>query len=145
LSIHLSYPVTRYELAPLIDLSDRTERERLSGAGLTAFFAIMQRWKIRDEDARRLLGTMSNGSFYELKKDHGRLLDEDRLRRVSYLIGVFKALNILYGEALADRWMTMPNSNRIFADMTPLAYLIRGGLPAFQTLRRLLDARRGGM
>jgi hypothetical protein len=39
----------------------------------------------------------------------------------------------------------MPNSNRIFADMTPLAYLIRGGLPAFQTLRRLLDARRGGM
>ncbi len=75
MSIHLSYPVTRYELAPLIDLSDRTERERLSGAGLTAFFAIMQRWKIRDEDARRLLGTMSNGSFYELKTVHGRLLD----------------------------------------------------------------------
>jgi hypothetical protein len=63
---HLAYPATRYELAPITDLSDRAERERLSGAGLAAFFAIMQRWKIRDEDARRLLGTTPNGGFYEV-------------------------------------------------------------------------------
>jgi hypothetical protein len=145
LSAHLAYPATRYEVAPLIDLSDRAERERLSQAASTAFFAIMQAWKIRDEDARRLLGTLSNGSFYELKKDHSRVLDEDRLRRISYLIGIFKALNIIHGEGLADRWMTMPNTNRIFGGSTPLAFLLRGGLPAFQILRRLLDARRGGM
>lgn len=66
------------------------------------------------------------------------------LRRVSYLVGIFKALNILYSEELADRWMQLPNKNRIFGGDTPLAYLIRGGLPAFQTVRRLLDARRGG-
>jgi hypothetical protein len=41
--------------------------------------------------------------------------------------------------------MTLPNRNRIFGGTTPLEYLIRGGLPAFQTVRRLLDARRGGM
>ena len=103
----------------------------------------MEIWKVRDEDARALLGGMSNGAFYALKKGEGKALDEDRLRRISYLIGIFKALNILHGQDLADRWIQLPNSNRIFGGSTALAYLIHGGLPAFQTLRRLLDARRG--
>ena len=40
---------------------------------------------------------------------------------------------------------TLPNTNRIFNGRTPLEYVIRGGLPALQIVRRLLDARRGGM
>lgn len=141
----LTYPVGRYDPAPLIDLSRRDERERLGPAAIRAFFNIMERWSVRDEDARRLLGGISNGAFYALKKDPERSLDEDKLRRVSYLVGIFKALNILYGEELADRWMLLPNKNRIFAGTTPLSYLMKGGLPAFDTLRRLLDARRGGL
>jgi hypothetical protein len=38
----------------------------------------------------------------------------------------------------------LPNTNPIFAGQTPLAYMSRGGLPALQTVRRLLDARRAG-
>jgi hypothetical protein len=57
---------------------------------------------------------------------------------------MFKALHILHGKALADEWVHLPNSNPIFAGQTPLAYMIRGGLPAMQTVRRLLDARRAG-
>jgi len=140
----LAYPATRYEPAPLVDLSDRTERARLSGDAVRAFFNIMDRWKIRDEVARLLLGGMSNGAFYGLKKSADRVLDEDRLRRISYLVGIFKALNILYGEELADRWMSLANTNRIFRGQTPIDYLLKGGLPAFAVVRRLLDARRGG-
>jgi hypothetical protein len=81
-----------------------------------------------------------------MKKDPGgRLLDADRLLRISYLIGIFKALNILHGPSLADDWVRLPNTNRIFAGSTPLAYMIKGGTTAMQTVRRLLDARRGGM
>lgn len=145
MAVRLSYPATRYDPAPLVDLSDRRERERLSAGAARAFFNILERWKLRDEDARQLLGGLSNGAFYALKKNPDRLLDEDKLRRVSYLVGIFKALNILYSEALADRWVQLPNKNRIFAGQTPLAYLAKGGLPAFQTVRRLLDARRGGV
>ncbi|EMD81664.1 hypothetical protein C725_2948 [Pacificimonas flava] len=87
---------------------------------------------------------MSNGGYYALKKKPDRTLDEDRLRRISYLVGIFKALNILYSEKLADQWIQLSNKNRIFGGRTPLSYMIRGGLPAFQTVRRLLDARRGG-
>ena len=138
-----AYPQTSH-VPPILDLGDSVERARLSTGAVTAFFNIMAIWKIRDEDARALLGGLSNGTFYALKKGTGKPLDEDRLRRISYLIGIFKALNILHGQDLADRWMQLPNSNRIFNGSTALAYLIRGGLPAFQTLRRLLDARRGG-
>lgn len=139
------YPATRYEPSPVADFSAKAERERLSPAAIKAFLNIMEKWRVRDEDARALFGGISNGQFYEMKKKPERVLDADALTRVSYLIGIFKALNILYSEPLADAWPQRPNSNRIFGGQTPLAYLIKGGLPAMQTVRRLVDARRGGM
>ena len=139
------YPAGRYQPSPLVDLNARVERERLSESALRGFFTLMERWSIRDEDARGLLGGLSNGPYYAWKKQPNRLLDADVLTRISYLVGIFKALNILHGENLADRWVQLPNTNRIFNGNTPLAYMIKGGLPAMQTVRRLLDARRGGM
>jgi uncharacterized protein (DUF2384 family) len=139
------YPATRYEPSPLVDLSSKAERERLSASAIKAFFNIMQTWGVRDEDARALLGGVSNGQFYEMKKQPQRTLDADTLTRVSYLVGIFKALNILYSEKLADAWMQRPNTNRVFGGQAPLAYLIKGGLPAMDIVRRLLDARRGGV
>lgn len=141
----LTYPATRYEPRPVVDLSDRAERARLGPSALRAFFNIMDHWSIRDADARRLLGDVAASTFYAYKKDPTRTLDRDRLTRISYLVGIFKALNILHGEALADRWVTMANTNRIFAGRTPLDYMLRGGVPAMQVVRRLLDARRGGL
>jgi len=139
-----TYPATRYRPAPLADLSARSERERLSPAALRAFFAIMARWQVRDDDARALLGGVTNGPFYEMKKNPDRVLDADRLLRISYLVGIFKALNMLYSEALADEWVRRPNTNVVFGGQTPLAYLTTGGLPAMLVVRRLLDARRAG-
>ncbi|MGA8383776.1 MAG: antitoxin Xre/MbcA/ParS toxin-binding domain-containing protein, partial [Candidatus Cybelea sp.] len=59
--------------------------------------------------------------------------------------GIFKALNILHSKALADRWIGLPNTSPIFRGIAPLEYMIRGGIPAFAAVRRLLDARRGGI
>src|ERR1700760_4239758 len=141
----LVYPHTRYQPSPLVDLTSKQERERLSPAAVRTFFNIMTRWNIRDEDARVLLGGMSNGPFYDMKKSPERVLDADRLTRISYLVGIFKALNILYSETLADKWVQLANSNPIFGGLTPLAYMMKGGQSAMQTVRRLLDDRRGGM
>jgi hypothetical protein len=146
LAADLSYPATRYAASPIVDLASRDERVRLTPSALKAFFNILERWHVRDEDARRLLGGVSNGPYYDMKKNpEGRVLDADKLLRISYLIGIFKALNILHGETLADEWVRLPNTNRIFGGATPLAYMIKGGVPAMQTVRRLLDARREGM
>ncbi len=124
----------------------KKQRERLSPSALKAFFRIVDHWGVRDEDARQLLGGVTNGPYYEMKKSpEDRVLDADTLLRISFLIGIFKALNILHGQKLADEWIRLPNTNRIFGGATPLAYLLKGGLPAMQTVRRLLDARRGGV
>jgi len=72
------------------------------------------------------------------------VLDADRLTRVSYVVGIYKALRILHSDAIAGEWVRLPNRNPIFGGRTPLEYMIRGGLPAMQTVRRLLDARRAG-
>jgi hypothetical protein len=140
-----SYPATRYEPSPLIDLSAKAERVRLSPSAVKAFFNIMDKWGVRDDDARELLGGISNGRFYDMKKKPERVLDADELTRISILVGIFKALNILYSRKLADAWMQRPNTNRIFGGGTPLAYMMKGSVPAMQVVRRLLDARRGGM
>ena len=140
----LRYPATRYRTDVPADLGARDARERLSAPALKAFFNIMARWNVRDEDARALLGGVSNGPFYEMKRKPDRVLDADRLTRISYLVGIFKALRILHSRTLANEWVHLPNSNPIFAGQMPLTYMIRGGLPAMQTVRRLLDARRAG-
>ncbi len=141
----LDYPATRYDPAPLVDLSERGERDRLSRSALRAFFNIVDRWSVRDEDARKLLGDIAASTFYAYKKTPDRRLDQDKLTRISYLIGIFKDLNILHGEAIADRWVSLPNRNRIFGGRTPLEYMIRGGVQSMQVVRRLLSARRGGL
>jgi hypothetical protein len=144
MALVLHYPATRYRTDTLPDLGAREERGRLSAPALKAFFNIMTRWKVRDEDARLLLGGVSNGPFYEMKRAPDRVLEADRLTRISYLIGIFKALHILHSPKLADEWIQLPNRNPIFNGQTPLGYMIRGGIPGMQTVRRLLDARRAG-
>jgi len=126
------------------DLSSRGVLKRLSPPAVKAFLKIHELWKLRDEDARQLLGGMSNGAFYELKRKARGTLDQDRLTRISVLTGIFKALNILYSKKLADRWVQLPNENPMFEGETPLTYVIKGGLPAMLRVRQLLDSRRGG-
>ena len=73
------------------------------------------------------------------------MLEVDRITRISYLLGIYKALHILYGDKLADEWVHLPNTNIIFGGRTPLSRMVAGGLLAMQTVRQLLDARRGGL
>ena len=141
----LVYPATRYAAPEAVDITSPQERKRLGPSALKAFFNIVACWHLRDEDAMRLLGGMASSTYYAMKKSPRRTLDADTMLRISYLIGIFKALNILHSKALADRWVTLANTNPIFHGATPLEYMVRGGIPAIQLVRRLLDARRGGI
>jgi Protein of unknown function (DUF2384) len=140
-----AYPSTQFEPTGLVDLSSKTERERLSASALKGFFKLASHWKLKDDEARELLGGISSSAFYEWKKQPERLLDVDRITRVSFLIGIYKALHILYGDTLADKWVSLPNTHTIFGGRTPLQFMLSGGLLAMQTVRKLLDARRGGL
>jgi hypothetical protein len=133
-----------FSAAAAADLSDKAVQEQLSRAAIPAFFKVVQAWNLRDAQARLLLGGISNGVFYQLKRGQKKTLDQDKLTRLSLLIGIFKALNLLYSRKLADTWINLPNSNPMFEGTSPLTYMIHGGVPAFMRVRQLLDARRGG-
>jgi uncharacterized protein (DUF2384 family) len=132
------------DLRKLPDLADPGTRIRLSPPAIKAFFAILEKWELRNEDAMALLGGTSSGRFYELKKTREGLLSQDELTRISLLIGIFKALNILFNQRLANQWASRPNSNVMFNNAPPLQLLARGGVPGMLSVRRLLDSRRGG-
>lgn len=145
MSLAYAYPKSRFEPATLVDLNSRLERERLSQSALKGFFKLAGAWKLRDDDARELLGGLSSSSFYDWKKNPDRVLEVDRITRISYLLGIYKSLHILYGDKLADEWVHLPNTNPVFGGRSPLAFMLGGGLIAMQGVRKLLDARRGGL
>ena len=127
-----------------VDLSTKENRSRLSAAAIKGLLRIASHWKLRDEDTRALLGGISSGSYYAMKNRGFKILDEDQVTRVSLLIGIYKALNILYGRKLADAWISLPNTNPMFGGDSPLSYVKKGGIPALLRVRQLVDARRGG-
>ena len=140
----LQQPFAGFSTEKAADLSSKDVQERLSRSAIPAFFRLAQVWQLRDEAARQLLGGVSNGVFYELKRGQKKTLDQDKLTRISLLVGVFRALNILYSRKLADTWVNLPNTSTMFGGEAPLNYMIKGGVPALVRVRQLLDARRGG-
>ena len=137
-------PLAGFSTVAAPDLSDKAVQERLSRAAVPTIFKIAKEWGLKDESARQLLGGVSNGVFYQLKQGQRKVLDQDKLTRISLLVGIFKALNILYSRKLADSWVSLANSNPMFEGEMPLTYMIKGGVPALVRVRQLLDARRGG-
>lgn len=127
-----------------VSLSSKENRIRLTPSAVKGVLRIAAHWQLRDDDTRALLGGLSNGSFYNLKSQPTKVLDEDQLTRASLLTGIYKALNILYGPKLADAWISLANTNPMFGGNSPLNYMRKGGIPAFVRVRQLLDARRGG-
>jgi hypothetical protein len=137
--------IAGYTFDVAANLGDPATRQRLGPAGFKAFLRIMEKWGVKDVEARKLLGGISSGSFYDLKRIAGkRPLSQDMLTRISLLIGIYKALNILYSPKLANAWMGLPNNNPMFGGSTALAYILSQGLPGMMNVRQMLDARRGG-
>ena len=73
-----------------------------------------------------------------------QLFTEGRMIRISYLTGIYKELHICHGDELANLWVKLRNQNRIFGGITPLDFMIRGGLDAMHKVRRLIYARCAG-
>jgi hypothetical protein len=140
----MQHAVVGFSWDTAVDLSRKENRTRLSPAAIKGLLRIATHWKLRDEDTRVLLGGISSGSFYALKSRPTKTLGEDQLTRISLLIGIYKAVNILYGQKLADAWIALPNKNPMFGGDSPLNCVKKGGIPALLRVRQLLDARRGG-
>src|SRR5262245_61908034 len=104
-------------------------RRRLSAPALRTFFAITRAWGLSVADERALLGWPPPSTFHKYKAGQGGVLSFDTLTRISLVLGIYKALQVLYPDAgFADRWMEMPNANGLFGGRTPAAFVADTGL-----------------
>ena len=107
-----------------------------------AFFAIMGAWKVDDGDARVLLGSPSRTTFYAWKKGQGGKLSGDTLERISYVLGIYKALKLLFpNPAQVDGWVRRPNAS--FGGRSALEHALGGRVVDLAHVRRYLDFVRG--
>ena len=68
-------------------------------------------------------------------------LPEDTLRRIGYIAGIWKALQIVYADpALADGWVSRPNAS--FGGQTPLQRMAAGDVTDLAAVRAYVDAAR---
>ena len=112
------------------------------GAAKRAFFRIMTAWGVGDMEARVLLGAPSRSTFYNYKRGEGGPLGADTLERISYVLGIYKALRLLFpNREQADGWMRRPN--QAFGGRTALDRALGGKVVDLATVRAYLDAVRG--
>lgn len=112
-------------------------------AGLTAFFSIADEWGLDGEQQRILLGNPARTTFFEWKRHKKANLSRDTLDRLSYVLGIYKALGILFSPANAQEWLRNPNAAPLFNGKSPLQYMLGGHLVALADVRRYLDWVRG--
>ena len=87
---------------------------------LQGFFSIIGHWKVDNAAARKILGNPAERTFYEWKKGKVARVPEDTLRRIGYVAGIWKALQIVYSQPEhADSWVKKPN--RYFGGRPPLS------------------------
>jgi uncharacterized protein (DUF2384 family) len=125
--------------------ASRDDLDRVDSVAVKALARVFRAWKVAAPDAARLIA-VSPRTWTRMRTGDwsGRLGDDQRLR-ASGLVGTYKALHLYFGEAIADRWVRMPNRGPLFAGATPIAFMLEGGLPAILEVRNYLDAVRGGV
>jgi len=121
------------------------DRKDLSAPALRTFFRIAQLWDLSVEQQMTLLGLTARSTFFKWRKDPNITLSKDTLERISYILGIFKALNILLpDERAADGWVKRPNAAPLFAGRSALDRMLSGQVADLFVVRQYLDAQRGG-
>jgi hypothetical protein len=119
-----------------------------AGAGLRTFARIIEQWKLQSSDAMALLGVDSRSTYYELLKrarESRELkgLSKDQLDRLSYLIGIYEAVRVLFphSKESRDAWVSSPNTAALFAGRSPLEIMRSSMIGLYQTFAHLATAR----
>ena len=121
------------------------DRKSLSGPALRTFFRIAELWDLSVDEQMTLLGLSARSTFFKWKKDPNTVLPKDTLERISYLLGIYKALQILLpDEEAADHWVRRPNAAPVFGGRSALERMLSGQVADLFVVRQYLDAERGG-
>ncbi|MDR3439426.1 antitoxin Xre/MbcA/ParS toxin-binding domain-containing protein [Telmatospirillum sp.] len=146
----LTAPITQGSQIVDVGAYGGADRRRVSGPGFRAFLNIMDQWRLSEEERLRILGRPSRSTYHlwasKAREGAGLALPLDTLVRISAVLGIYKALQILFGNEGGDvGWLKGPNNGITFGGQSPLALLASGTQDGIMLVRRYLDAWRGGL
>jgi Protein of unknown function (DUF2384) len=114
------------------------------GAGLRAFTRIAELWHLTIPEQLALLGITSRSTYFKWRKEPQPRLPRDTLERLSYLLGIYKALQLLLPDTrAADEWIRRPNEAPQFGGRSALERMLSGNVADLFVVRQYLDAQRG--
>lgn len=114
------------------------------GAGLRAFTRIAELWHLSIPEQLALLGIASRSTYFKWRKEPQPKLPRDTLERLSYLLGIYKALQLLLPDTrAADEWLRRPNDAPLFGGRSALERMLSGNVADLYIVRQYLDAQRG--
>ncbi len=118
--------------------------KRLTGPALRTFFRVVNEWKLNRTDQMALLGLTASSTYQKWKADSDGRLTADTLERISYVFGIYKALQILFPDSfIADGWVKRSNTGIPFNGRSPLEHMRRGKVQNLLEVREYLDNHRG--
>jgi hypothetical protein len=121
-----------------------TALTRLGGPGLRAFANIAEAWGLSVAEQLQLLGISSRSTFFKWRRERDPRLPRDTLERLSYLLGIYKSLQILVPDPkAADEWIRRPNTAAPFGGRSALERMLSGQVADLYVVREYLDAERG--
>ena len=101
---------------------------------------LVNRFDFKESEARVLMGDMPRSTY----TSHRAKLNRDQKERVSYLLGIYKSLRILFDDGEQARtWINRENALPPFNGATPKEYMLEGGIVRLSDVRRFLDFWRG--
>ena len=121
----------------------RKDEGRSAAPGvLEAFQGLADLWQLSTDEQLLLLGSPARSTFFKWKKEGGSI-PRDTVERVSHLLAIHKALEILLPDAkAADGWIRRPNL--AFKGESALDVMRGGQVMDIYRVRQYLDAQRGG-
>ncbi len=126
--------------APEVDLGSAAAAQ----AALRTFWRLAEAWKLDIAEQTTLLG-VGRTTLYQWKAGKVGPLDRHVLERLSYLFGIYAALQILLPlKERADAWIREPNDAPLFGGRPALARMLGGQVADLYVVRHYLDAQRGG-
>src|SRR5689334_15317292 len=78
-----------------------SEANVAGAVGLKAFARIAELWHLSDAEQLTLLGLSSRSTYFKWRKEHQVRLPRDTLERISYILGIYKALQLLLPDTRA--------------------------------------------
>jgi hypothetical protein len=126
------------------ELDRKTSAADLGGPALRTFFNLAKAWRLSEQEQMKLLGLNSRSTLHAWKGGRVAKISRDTLERISYLLGIFKAINILVPDTVrADEWIRRPNEAPLFGGRSALDRMTTGNIGDLFVVRQYLDAQRG--